>query len=430
MQVGGGSSTVGLKKKPKVNPKSVVAALMDPETGAAKHALSKGISSPGGDVARQVYQFPGKLYNNADQDVRGLIDVGRRLFRGEDPGQIAEQAAHGFAHDITHPVEFANRAPLDFALTLAGAAEGGAGLVRSAARRGGFSGPGAFLGDETGAIGRVGRRLETGDLPTEFGPVRDMPFSVGSAASNPYLIEARWPDLSAEGVIKMDPLQRFKLNKFGDKIEVQNQALNEAAASEINAATGGKLNMPGVARVDVPIGPRDVTGMDWNTGDIAHPRPTRPGSLIEYIQDLTRVDDPGTFNYANPEVTDQMRRMNIFDRVIGNDDRAFGANLHAMGSDDSLMPVAVDQGIGFKSGGDFDTLWDPRAWGGSRSLNPDELQWVRDLMDEIHGRAQAGTESIGEIQRMRPAGIRGAIDRARAILETGQYPEPYFSRWR
>lgn len=358
------------------------------------------------DIAKQIYNFPGRVYDDADQMVRGLIDLGGRVgsntlnnqapLEGIEADPIIEQTIHNW----THPVEYANEHPFQFMLDVGGAAAGGSAALRAGASRVGAPSVGALLREETGAIGELGRRFEAGDVG-HVEPLRgqmDLGIAQGSAGSNPELYLSRYDDgFSGIAVGKVDPTSSRAM---------VNQGLGEALSSQLNAGTGGRLRMPGAARADLPT----EAGL-------------MRGGLIEYVDDVSRIDDRAQLDYGNPEVLQQRRNMDIFDRIIGNDDRAFGANMHVTGPPDNYMPIAIDNGGGWRRGMDFETLKDPSAWNtGRKQLSPEEFDWVSQMRDYIQNNPG------GAFSELDPSNVRGVMNRIRQLLEERELPSPYSGR--
>lgn len=341
------------------------------------------------EFAKQVYNFPGALYNDADQMVRGLIDIPRALFRGADPGDMAYEAAQGQLDAWSHPVDYANEHPLGFTLDAAALA-GGLGALDKAA----FAG--RMLPEGPQSIGAVGRRLAEGDLPVSME-------SLGSQMTPTYEYSAAAPDIA---------MGRWADDSRGLLVSKVAQSDAEAAASAINEATGAQLRMPAVATYEnLPYTPKELSlgrGANnlWAPGE---PIIAREGSISEFVPNLRNRVELEDLDWSNPATADQMRRMQIFDEIISNDDRVMGSsNMHMTVPD--RVPIAVDQGSAFKSRFLPET-YAPQAWPGGTTLSPSELDWVNQIKQVAPGILQAnyGNETINAL-----------LERIQNILSEGQ----------
>lgn len=356
------------------------------------HHLSHENVSPL-DVASQVYKFPGKLYDEADQGVRGLIDLAHGLYRGDvDLGDAAEAAAAGtvdsFKNTLMHPVTQANENPLEFMGNASAVAGGIGGLNSFLAGRMPVEGP--------MAIGALGKRLEAGDLPSElkFNSYFDQ-----ESSANPYLLDATWDDgTQGQVVAKLSPAERNRYSPIRKEwVPNIDQALNEAAANELG---NSYARMPGVAmhpEIPTPSGR------------------TAPGSLIEYLDDVHQVDDVHDLDWANPEVMQQGRAMNMLDRVLGNDDRSPELNYFATGGPEEEIPVAMDQGYGLKMNNRNHpaSMHTPQAWG-DRTFTPQETEWLQRMKAQLY-------HPTGAIDQVQAAVRAKAIDRIDELLAEGQW---------
>jgi hypothetical protein len=402
-----------------LNPQTAANALM--------HKLKREGFAPGGhnendytplDFAKQIYQFPGKVYDSADRSLRGLIDLGANTVRNVAHDQAPFEGIKGDEivsqtfHDLTDPVGFANRDPFNFMLTAAG---GGAlaekALARAAAARG-ASIP-EWLGSEEGAIGRLGERLEAGDVPMQSSASPGMISSRQFSATNPDLSVISYPDegLKGLGVVKGNR-RPFTMEGTDVVFHPMQQGTAEAAASELNAGSGFGLRMPGSQYGNWEWNPRTLAGK----GEWFFDGPRRsPGSLTEWVDNLQEVDDLSKFDYSNPMIREQLRKQDIFDQVIGNNDRGGGFNEFATADPEGLNPIAMDFGAGFQRQASVDTAYHPQAWWESREINPTEIEGIKGLIDYLSPRPRLGTA----LDAVNPGAIRMAIDRARAILERG-----------
>lgn len=375
-------------------------------------------SSPAGDVAKEVYNYPGKVYNDLDQQVRGLIHAGNRLFRGDDPGLMAEEAVKSTIHNWTHPVEYANRHPAGFLMDAAGLALGGSAALRAGAAKYGASSIPEFLNQETGAIGSVGRRLEAGEVPDYHSAGGGIIPSNEFTATNPDLGVIRYPEESGLGVVKTSR-KPFEMPN-GKMFNPIQQAEREAAYNELNVASRGDLRMPGVQYGEwenVPRVHREAEAIQrgepfWRFDPVRK----SPGALIEYVDNLKKVEGPEELDWANPAVRDQMRLQNLFDQVTGNNDRGFGLNQFATQEREGLMPLAMDNGAAFPRQLEVDTNVYPQAWQGDYALRPGEAEWMQRILDVLGHPASTGTGMAA----LDSGSIRGAINRARGILERGR----------
>ena len=369
------------------------------------------------DLGKQVYNFPGKVYNDADQSVRGLIHAANRLLKGDDPGLMAEDMARGALHNWTHPVEYANEHPFGFMADLSGAALGGAAALRSGAGRFGTSVP-EWLGSETGAIGPIGRRLEAGEVPEYHSAGGGIVPSNEFTATNPDLGVIRFPDESGLGVVKTS--RKPFVTEGGQRFNPIQQAEREAAYNELNVASGGDLRMPGVQYGEWEHTPRVLDRESARGGGSLYrfdPTRREPGSLMEYVDNLEQVEGPEQLDWTNPAVRDQMRLQNIYDQVTGNNDRGFGVNQFATRSDEGLMPLSMDNGASFPRQLEVDTNVYPQAWQGDYTLRPGETEWLQRILDVLGHPASTGTGMAA----LDPGSIRGAINRARGLLERGSF---------
>jgi len=89
------------------------------------------------DFAKQVYGFPGEVYDDVDQTLRGLIDMGGDIAGGQTPydaGLNPAKMGSDWFHQITNPVQYANEHPAMFMGDIAGLAglgAHGAGFIGS-----------------------------------------------------------------------------------------------------------------------------------------------------------------------------------------------------------------------------------------------------------------------------------------------------------
>ena len=424
------------KEPPQLTPQSAANAMMG---NVQKKGFVPGAHNENDytlmDFAKQVYGFPGKVYDDMDQTVRGLIDLGSNtvsnVLNDQTPfeGIEGDELVSDTFHNLTDPVGYANEHPFGFMADVAGGAMlGEAALGRAAAARS-ASIP-EWLGSEEGSIGRLGERIERGYEPSSVEPVGDSPFNTLYSASEPDLAHVRFPDEGLGGLEAVEGRAVVKPVKPPVVIEAlgeprifhpPNQALNEAAASELNAKTGNTLRMPGSwYHEDLPYRPRlrAETGFVKNyTGELG-PVERGPGSLTEYLEGLNAgpygnglesFDDWA--NPMTPEWTNQMRRQNIFDQVIGNADRSYGANLF----EHEGLPIAVDQGSSFPRQMGLDSFYEPRAWPTEgKNLTPDELSWVDKMIETMGLNAGRSGSPLGMLEQ---SSLRNAINRARELLE-------------
>lgn len=375
------------------------------------------------DFVKQVYGFPGKLYDEADQGVRGLIDLTGGLFRGEvDPGLAAEDMARGtldsFKNTVLHPVTQANENPLEFIGNVTAVGALGGAALRSGAARFGAASPAEWFSDETGAIGRIGGRLERGEA-TDFqtaspGIIPSNEFT----ATQPNLGVATFPDETALGIVKAN---RPPFQANGVTFHPMAQAEAEAAASELSAAVPSELRVPGVQYGEwehIPrVMDRNLTspGTNWRFDT---PR-TDPGALIEYLDDLREIQGPEDIAWT-PENQAYFRQQNIFDQFVGNNDRALGLNQFAVGD----QPITMDNGAAFQTGGSVDTMYTPQAWTGGIGLGGPEMDYLGRLTEWLDSMRRRGFDPGSGLAQIPGGQIRSAIDRGRRMLESGQYTTP------
>lgn len=360
------------------------------------------------DFVKQVYGFPGKLYNEADQTVRGLIHAGGEILSGKkDPAQALNlgDMPRQLAENVTHPVEWANDRPLDFMLTTAGLAGlSEAALSRAAAARGATVPE--WLGSEEGAIGRLGERLNRGEVPTSVESIEGMVPSSQVTATSPGMSLVKYGDEADLGVFKPRSFMEVQTG-------VPGQAASEAVSSRLNTATGSRVRMPGMQEGTFPYQNPHTFGPEFG-GTTPFPPENLPGTLIEYLDNVRKIDTyenhpglaPGWTNPATPEWTQSMRNQNIFDQAIGNVDRGYGQNMF----EHEGLPIAIDQGTGMARAGYSPSMVEPRAWGGDWSLRPGDLEWIQQMTQ--------AAPNIGATE----GGLRGLLMRLKQMMDYREMP--------
>lgn len=284
-----------------------------------------------------------------------------------------------------------------------------------------------LLGEEAGAIGPIGRRLEAGDVRTEEVLATGQRPSTAITATIPEIVN-----------IGEDPAIFKRTLGSAEPFNWHPHAKMEAPASELNRMAGSRLRMPGVQYGEFEHTPYTyVPSKSTYAGRepgyfVGGPKRVGPGSLIEFVEDLVEIDDPNVLNWANPEVRDQTRAMNIFDYVIGNNDRSFGSNFYATPDfrSDDFIPVAVDQGASFYPVKDIDTQYSPQAW--ARDLDDignfthdmpgftgDELNWIQRLIFSLKNPGPY-------LSMLEPSQLQAAINRAMQIYRDQKLKPAYW----
>jgi hypothetical protein len=343
------------------------------------------------DFLHDVSDFSTGTVRDVASIPQGTIDLIKGL-AVSTPLDVAKQAGSEIIKNWSDPVRYANEHPGFFMMDLAGMGAGAAGLgkaVSSAAKRAGVTVP-EFFASDVGAIGPLGKRLETGELPTILTYKRQ----IGGTASSPSLGSARYesPFLEGDVIMKKSAGQRM----YG-------QAEGEIATSELNLRSGEPLRMAGV---------QEHPAVPYRGEAPTH------GALIEFVKGL---DEPNTMgeilrSSPNPDpavVTQDLRNITLFDVVTGNVDRGFGHNLGALEG----RPVAFDQGLAMNYGNKFmrslkpgDVFAPGSVWTGKGTLSPAELNMIESWRDVLQNPSPALVRTAG------PQAIKEAIHRAESLL--------------
>jgi len=386
------NSRAGVREQDHLDPKEVTGALMD-------HLQRDGFV-PGGhnvndytpmDFAKEIYMWPGRVYDSADRQVRGLFNLGGQVVENTLNDQAPLEGIEGSPivhetwHNLTDPVGYANREPAAFMMDLAGGAglaAKGAGLARgavesAAARAGGT--PAAWLADDTGAVGRLGRYLEAeASTGNEIDNIHNLTSSYGDdyasmvpsaesvpdvlpngrrlgatsrvrgSASNPELGLVKHFEEPGLGLLKPDDQGWF--DQAGPELayqELNNEIMRRLQLEE------APVRMPGSAR-----GSFDYYGTHQH-GSSAAPlerfytagdegvTPSK-GLVQEYVTGARDVKSSAEAKNIVESMDNarDMQNIALLDYITGNKDRSLaGHNLMEYQN----RPLAIDQGFGFAS---------------------------------------------------------------------------------
>jgi len=368
------------------------------------------------DFAKQVGGFPGKVYNDADQMVRGLIDLGGNTVENTISGRAPFEGVEGDAivesviDQYSDPMAYANEHPFAFMADLAGAGALGARAVTSAAARTPFRTPAAWMADDTGAVGRLGKLLEERAMGGEevgfidnitsakdYDDIASLVPSVESyydSLPNGKFLGQRHrvrgssaaPEL---GIVRDfdDPglalLKPDNLAWVGDQTspELFTQALNNAIQKRLGLAEP-PVRMPGSARGSFDYQGLNKHGGKFNEADAyytAGEEGVTPanGLVQEFLPRARNVsNDPQAQNIVESmDNAEDMQNISIMDYITANPDRSLeGHNLMEEGA----RPLAIDAGLGMRSLRD-DLKYDP-----SGSFYPTHQQWPGLALEDRH----------------------------------------------
>ncbi len=395
------------------------------------------------DFAKQVYEFPGKVYDDADQQVRGLLGLigqtGSNVLNDQTPFEgIEGDAIVGETLDNwTHPMDYANEHPFGFMLDAAGAAGLAGGAVNRAASIRDLS-PAAWLNSEEGAIGNLGKLLEqkasmgheVEDISNLTSPYGDDIASMVPSAQTKFTPEypggirkvntsATTPEL---GLVRDFGEPDFGLLKPDSGGWSGDQVSAELAVQELNNEIAKRLGleeppvrMPGSAR-----GNFDYYGLKKHGGGMNKFDPNSyytagdegvtpsSGLVQEDLMDARDVkDNPAAQNIVESmDNAEDMQNIALMDYIAGNFDRSLeGQNLMEQGG----RPVAIDWGMGFRR--DLPDLdYDPT------NFMPTKQQWPGLKLDDRHRAIlQAAQEALMDAQS--PFTAEGALKPYNAIYE-------------
>jgi len=400
------------------------------------------------DFAKQVYEFPGKVYDDADQQVRGLLGLigqtGSNVLNDQTPFEgIEGDAIVGETIDNwTHPMDYANEHPFAFMGDLAGAAGlGGAAINRAAGLRG--VSPATWLNSEEGAIGKLGKLLEEQasqgneiqEVSNLTSPYGDDIASMVPAARTQFSPEypggirrvtgsATAPEL---GLVRDFDKPDFSLLKPDSGGWSGDQVSAELAVQELNNEVAKRLGleeppvrMPGSARGNFDYygikkhgGGSSYTQKEfdpnayWTAGDEGITPSS--GLVQEYLMNARDVKNNPVAQNIVEEMrnAEDMQNISIMDYIAANADRSLeGQNLMEEGG----RPVAIDWGMGFRRD-DPDLKYDPSAY-----FTPTNQQWPGLKLNDRHRAIlQAAQEALMEAQS--PFTAEGALKPYNAIYE-------------
>lgn len=370
------------------------------------------VSGFGSNVVSDIASIPESLWDLVNA-VGGRAQERQEMYGGFGPdyggalGEFGRASIEDTIATYRDPVEYFKEHPGFALLDLIGLGFGGTRALTSAARRADMSVP-QFLKSEVGAIGPIGKRLETGEPPLEIVFEKQM----SNTAAAPSKGRVRYPDV--EG----DVLMKLRGDVSGNHYA---QAEGEIASHELNRLAGERLTMAGV---------QSHPGIPYRRGS------SSPGALIEFVPGLDEPkhirDFSEDIDISTPEgealfdrVTQDMRDISIFDAITGNTDRFTGHNLGRY----RKRPLLFDQGLALRERGhDWGRNLRPGeifgpldAWRSAGrevgELSPDEMAWVSALDQALQNPTDLLTNNVSQ------RALHEALARAQLILQRGNLYE-------